>query len=386
MKPLFTKATNTSAYAKVGILGFAGAGKTYTATRMAIGLAGLMRSAHLDNAKRPAFFLDTETGADWVEPMFRDAEIELHTAKTRAFVDLLVAVDEAERNASVLIVDSISHFWRELCDSHMKKKNRTRLEFQDWAVLKKEWGRFTDKFINSALHIMMCGRAGFEYDYFEDSDGKKQLEKTGIKMKAETETGYEPSLLVLMERHMNMADHKIVRVATILKDRSTKLDGKEFTNPAFKDFLPHFQALNLGGQQMGVDTTRDSSELFDGENGDLQWRREAREKDIALDEIEQLMVKFYPGQTSDAKKAKGELMETFASTRSWERVKALKPGQVIDIRNRLWLHLEGVEYAFDPPVPGKADNGSDSRTGEYLAQATGQKVAEGRTSLLPAQD
>lgn len=345
---LFKKSLNTQAYAKVGILGFAGAGKTYTATSISTGLVQLMRGAGLDAAQKPAFFLDTETGSDWVDPVFQKEGIELHAAKTRAFSDLIIAVKEAEHGASILIVDSVTHFWRELCDAYLKRKNRSRIEFQDWAVLKKEWGRFTDLFINSNLHIVMCGRAGFEYDYFEDSEGKKQLEKTGIKMKAETETGYEASLLLLMERHMEMETRRVYRVAQVLKDRSAKIDGKEFRNPTFQDFSPHFATLNLGGKQLGVDTTRDSGELFDG-NGDTKWRRDAREKDIALDEIGELLGKYYPGQTADAKKTKGDLLERFAATRSWERVKAMKPEEVTDIRNRLWLELEGVPYAFVPP-------------------------------------
>jgi len=37
----------------------------------------------------------------------------------------------------------------------------------------------------------------------DEESGKKNLEKTGIKMKAKGELGYEPSLLVLMEREMD---------------------------------------------------------------------------------------------------------------------------------------------------------------------------------------
>ena len=44
------------------------------------------------------------------------AGIDLFTAKTRAFKDLLDAVPEAEANASLLLVDSLTHFWVELTD------------------------------------------------------------------------------------------------------------------------------------------------------------------------------------------------------------------------------------------------------------------------------
>lgn len=100
----------------------------------------------------------------------------------------------------MLIIDSISHFWKEVQDSYKKSKHRNRLHFHDWGQIKDQWGRFTDCYINSQVHIIMCGRAGYEYAYFEDEDGKKQLEKTGTKMKAESEMGYEPSLLMEMVR------------------------------------------------------------------------------------------------------------------------------------------------------------------------------------------
>ena len=341
---IFSKAENTQAYAKVGFLGFAGSGKTYTSTKFAIGLVEYMRSKGLDAGNKPAFFLDTETGSDWVQPLFAGSEIELYTAKTRAFRDLIDAIKEAEENSSILLIDSISHFWRELCDSYAKKKKRTRLQFQDWNVLKTEWGRFTDLFVNSNLHIVMAGRAGFEYDYFEDDDGKKELHKTGVKMKAETETGYEPSLLVLMERAMEMETKKVHRTGSILKDRSDLLDGKEFKNPAFNDFLPHVEFLNLGGQQLGVDTSRNSSELFDNE-GKPQWQRDKEEKEIVLDEIQILLVKHYPSAGKEDKKAKIELLEEYCGHASWERVKTLPLLQLQTAYDSLHHKLENEAAA-----------------------------------------
>jgi hypothetical protein len=158
-----------------------------------------------------------------------------------------------------LLIDSISHFWREFTEAYAKKRNRHRgLEFSDWAYLKSEWGKFTDAYVNSAAHIIMCGRAGYEFDFFEDENGKKQLEKTGVKMRAETETGYEPSLLIWLERHMDMDSRKVYREAHVLKERFDVIDGKTFRDPTFANFLPHIELLNLGGQQVGVDTTRTS--------------------------------------------------------------------------------------------------------------------------------
>lgn len=358
---LFQRATNTQAYLKAGIMGFAGDGKTYTASELAIGLVLLMRSRGIQAGNKPVMFLDTETGSDWVKPKFDAKNIELFTAKTRSFVDLLEAVNEAETNGSVMIIDSISHFWTGLCDEYAKRRNRKRgLEFSDWAWLKQEWRRFTDRFVNSQAHIIMCGRAGYEYDFFEGDDGKKQLAKTGIKMKAETETGYEPSILIQMEKQMSLETGQVWRIARVLKDRSTRIDGQVFSNPTFKNFQPHIDFLNLGGTHVGVDTSRDNGDLF-ADDGIPVWQKEKRAKEIALDEIIELLNKHHNGTTNDAKKAKGNLLEKIFATRSWERIKNMDWPAIKAGRNALWIELEGSEYIY--PVPAPLDKSEQTEFG-----------------------
>jgi hypothetical protein len=347
---LFTPAHNTQAYLKAGFMGFAGDGKTFTATKLSIGLIELMRTRGLDAGNKPAYFLDTETGSDWVKPQFDGASIELYTAKTRAFIDLITAIEEAEQNGSVLLIDSISHFWRDLTDSYAEKKNRRNgLQFQDWAWLKKEWGRFTDLFVNSKLHIIMCGRAGYEYDFFEQEGGKKELEKTGIKMKAEGETGYEPSILVLMSKHRELNTGRVWREGSVIKDRAALIDSKTFIDPTFEDFLPHIEYLNLGGEHQGVDTTRNSQGLVEIE-GKPGWQYDKEQKEIALDEIMELLNKYHGGQSKEAKDAKGALVEKAFGTRSWKRVETFSRAKIEEGRNTLWLELESVAYGFQPPV------------------------------------
>lgn len=356
---LFNEMENTQAYLKCGLLGFAGSGKSTTATNIATGLVNLLREKQLESGNKPVFFLDTESGADWVKPLFEKESIKLFVSKTRAFKDLVDAITEAEKGASVLIVDSLTHFWTELTESYAAKKNRKYgLQFQDWAVLKTEWRRFTDLYVNSNVHIILAGRAGYEYDFFENEDGKKELEKTGVKMKAENETGYEASLLVYMERHQKMEEGKLLgqyRTATILKDRSRMIDGKLFNNPTFANFLPHISFLNLGGQQLGIDVTRTSESLFTT-NGKPQWEIDKQAKIIALEEIKDIIKKYHPGQSGDEKKIKGDLLEENFGTRTWERIETLKRFEIEEGRNKLWIKLENKPYEFIKPVDDLEDS------------------------------
>jgi hypothetical protein len=337
---IFKKAEQNAAFLKMGLLGFAGSGKTWTASLVAMGLVQLARKKGLAYADKPVVFLDTENGSDYVVSDFEAAGIELLVAKTRAFTDLKEAMKEAETTASVLIIDSITHFWTEFCEAYAKVKNRKRgLEFQDWAFLKKEWRKgLTEPYLNSNLHIIMNGRAGYEYEHFTDDTGKKQLEKSGIKMRAEGELGFEPSLLVLMERDTNPDTGKVTRTAVVMKDRFRSLDGKEIPNPTFKHFLPHIEKLNLGGQQGQIDTSRTSEDMIEPE----QYDRRRTDREIVLDHITNLGTKHF-SSSADDKRRKLEILEAAFGTSSWTEIE--KRLSLEDLQfgyDRMHLQLEGT--------------------------------------------
>ena len=320
---LFVKSAKTQAFLKAGLMGFAGSGKTYTATEIAIGLHHLLEDKGLPGGKVSVNFLDTETGSDWVEPQFRNAGIQLAVAKTRRFADLVPAVKETAKTGGILLIDSITHFWRELTESYARQRKRKRLQFQDWAYLKEQWGKFTDEYVNSPCHIILCGRAGFEYQWTEDQDGQSELRQSGIRMKAETETGYEPSLLILMQRKqvMNGDDVSISRRAIVLKDRSQLLDARVFTNPTFENFKPHVDFLNLGGDHLGVDTSRTSDDTIEKPDPSGKFERDRCE--ALLDDIQGLLTKHFPGQAAAAKKRKVELLQKHFGHPGWVAVTQL---------------------------------------------------------------
>lgn len=374
-KSLFAKAEAGHAHLKAGIMGLAGSGKTYTASAIAIGLVDYMAKKNVPT-KRVVAFVDTENGAAWVNPRLKEAKIDLQVARTRALTDLREAIDWASKEADVLIIDSITHFWQLFCDEYAKKRERKRgLEFSDWNYIKREWReQFTDRFLNSPLHIIMCGRQGFEYDLSVNEAGKKELQKVGVKMKAEGETGYEPSLLVLMEQEQTLDNKdvtKVDRVAMVLKDRSTKLDGKKLRNPSFKDFLPHIAALDIGGGGVRIDTDRDNADIIPDDENEAGWKHRETQRTICLEEIEEELVRQWPGQDKAAKAAKGNMVEKLFGTRSWTAVQTVRLAQLQAARNQLWLETRGHEYGKKPtttesPMPNGHDDFS-TMTPEQLS-------------------
>lgn len=343
-------------FLKAGFLGFQKSGKTWTSMLLAIGVRQQF------GLTGPIAMYDTEGGSEYIAPKVLEATGQrLVGLKSRAFGDLCTMAEECiAAGVSVLIADSMTHVWRELCDAYLQQVNdqrkarnykpRQKLEFQDWAHVKGVWSRWTDFYINSPLHIIICGRAGYEYDMEKNEEtGRTELVKTGIKMKTEGEFGFEPSLLVEMERVQTPdGDGGFVlgRQATILGDRFGTIDGKTMVNPTYAFFKPHIDLLTPGAHST-VNVAVSTATGVD-ETGDTDWQREKKARTILCEEIQGAITASYPGQTAAEKKAKGDLLFQVFETRSWTAVENL-PSE------RLRAGLEAIRGILTPEAPLTAE-------------------------------
>lgn len=325
---LLQKLGSGQGWLKAGFLGFPKSGKTFTAITLAIGIAKIF------NLKEIAM-LDTEGGSEYIaDSVKNEIGSELVGLRTRSFDDLMVLTKEiTENKIQVFVVDSVTHIWRELCESYLKQVNeirkkrnlnpRTSLEFQDWNPIKTMWAKWTDWYLNSKCHVIICGRAGFEYDFHVNEEtGKRELEKTGVKMKAESEFGFEPSLLIEMEREFDMNTHKIMHKATILGDRFNVIDGQVFINPTFDSFKPHVDNL-IPGATAEINTEI-KTDFGINDNFEDKWKAEKKQCEILLEEIQGLVTKLYPSSGGEDKKGRLELFDKIFSTRSWIKIESLK--------------------------------------------------------------
>lgn len=340
---LLQKATVEQAAAKVGLFGKQGSGKTTTAALLAIGLSKTYHNG------APVAFQDTENGSDYLVPIFRAEGIELFVIKSRAFLDMR----EGEREAKAAgccaeLIDSYSHPWTELVQSFVQKSKQKKLQFHHQAELKSIWQEWTDQMLASPMHMLLCGRLGYDWDREADEeDGTKgELVKLGTKMKGEGDAGYEPSLLVELEalqaeagrvRKTRSKKSTITHYAYVLKDRWRTLNGrtisfKDITNykpgdweTVFNAFRPHFDQLAIGKTtQRAIDAGRTSKSLF-SEPGEFGKRRT-----IALEELQGAIVAVWPGQDAGSKAAKALIVQALFDTRSWAKVETLRVEQLED--------------------------------------------------------
>lgn len=322
---ILREATNIMAYAKVGIYGSAGSGKTYTAVKMAIGHHKKIKST------KPIAVFDTEPAFSFVLNLFNEENIKvLICDSSRSLKDLMQFMDEAEKLCDVMIIDSVTHIWRDVQESFLKminsslnRKNKPSLmaiEFHHWRPIKAQWAIFHNRFLCSKSHIIFCGRAGAIYEYQERSDGKKELVTTGTRMATEKELAYEPSLLI--ELNIEYKDEEMINVAYVQKDRANKINGKRFEMPTFKDFEPHFDQLNLGGTHFESMDTRDSADLFLEFDSDA-FETEKKLRAFYAKKIIEFIKKFFPFSEDRSKRV--DIMKKYFDSDSWNTISERTP-------------------------------------------------------------
>ena len=332
----FSDLDNTKPYIKAAFEGFAGSGKTYTMVQLAIGLHRRIGST------KPIVYFDTEKAGKFLRPIFDEAGVRVLHKESRSLADLKQAMELCRNRgaADILLVDSISHIWENFVEAYKQKKNRTRLQFEDWGVLKPTWkAEFSDPLVRDPYHIFFTGRAAFEYDSEETiaADGKKKREiyKSGVKMRVEGETAYEPDLLVFMERFEDLLEDRkeVYRLATVIKDRSTLIDGRTFKNPTVADFMPAIDRCLLAPVKRAPEAEADAAALIATEEDRARF---AKARDILLEEIEALLVETWPGQSAAEKQAKVTALKAAFGSASWTWIK----GQRIEVLDQGKAKLE----------------------------------------------
>lgn len=318
---MFKKLENNRPFLKMALEGFAGDGKTFTGVEIAIGVHKLIKS------NKPIAMFDTERALKALKWRFDEAGIEaMIEDEERSLQSLHNAIKWCEDgNADILLIDSITHVWEEFLRAYMNRPGkdgrplkRNRLEFQDWGVLKPQWKElFSTPFVMAKCHIIFTGRAGYEYsDERNEETGKREIFKSGIKMKAETETAFEPDILVLMQKVQELLgdEKKIWREAMVVKDRTTQIDGKTFKNPTFEDFYPAIKVLLDGTlREMHGAQIPDTFSEFESKYSEI-----GKEREVIVAEIEGCFELMGLGTGADDKQKKVWILDQVYGVKSIE--------------------------------------------------------------------
>lgn len=329
LKDKYKALSNDRPYAKIGIDGMAGSGKSYTAVEIAI---GIHKERKCEN-EILCFLTNNDPGIQLLDWFFAENGIEAVFIKSDSLSDLGQAIRDAEEAQTPLIIDSITHVWKQFQDDYIDQRNEVKsrklgfpvksrdVNFPDWKEIKPKWEKeFNDLFVQARTDIIMCGRASYEYDFqsLNGEGSKKELVKTGIKMMTEKNTAFEPDINIEMRMQRIFDGDKTIEVyreGFIKKDRTTKVDGMTFKNPTYAAIRPAFLSIMSGSKMVIQHRTKPNK--FDISDGDGS-------KKIVLEKIQAEFDRMKFGTSKDDKAAKVEVMKAIFSTTSAEEIGKMK--------------------------------------------------------------
>lgn len=305
----------TPAFLKIGFFGNTKSGKTFTAAKV---LSQFIRDYCPE--KQLSMF-DTEPSAGYIKDMVKQITGKpLLAIHSRSFSDLVEYANLCKEKGYVAWCDSITHPWRSLVTDYLEAKKsraqgagadpgKVRLSLKDWGPLKDMWAVFSSKYAWDPVHWCINGREGDVWDEEKDELGNEKLVKSGVKMKTETETGYEPSLLVQM-RLTETTRHQ----AFVVGDRFNILTGKlSGDNPDIEFFRPHIEMLDLTGK--GVQENK-AEPVFKNAIGP-NYETIKSQRTAILESIKDDILLLYPGMTANDKKVRIILLRKAFGTSSW---------------------------------------------------------------------
>lgn len=295
----FRKAKAEQAALKVGLYGPAGSGKTFTALLMAEGLAKL-------RGKRIAY-IDTEHGTDFYCQAVKDRAVhpqafDFDAIYTRSITEVLSSVRELSlEQHSVIVLDSITHLWEAAMAAYGGKLTKIgTIPMHAWGKIKKPYKDLMSVLLSTTMHVIICGR---QKTVYEEDEETEELKASGVTMRAEGETPYEPHILIRME---SIKPKKTNEVATIVayaeKDRTGVLAGRSFINPTFESLC--VPLLGLLGETQAAIATGDETAVKDAESIAAEDMRREQASDALLTEFSgKLMLAKTPVEVKEIGKA-----------------------------------------------------------------------------------
>lgn len=241
----FQKAKREQVWLKVLLSGASGCGKSYSALRLAKGIAEKCGSsiAYIGTeGSRNKYYAD-EFDYDLLE-LEEPFECEKY----------MNAIDEAvNAGYKVLIIDSMTHEWKWLNDIHDKMPGNS---FTNWGKLKPRHHKFMDKVLNSPIHVIATARGKDDW-VLEDKNGKQVPKKVGMGQQQDKDISYEytVSLMIAQDTHVASSDKDNTHLFDGRFEVLTEKDGERLYDwankgdaPAPKPKTPTYSAASVSSE------------------------------------------------------------------------------------------------------------------------------------------
>ncbi len=252
-------ARRARAFARVGLVGPAGSGKTHGGLLIAAGLVSDPSFATTRRPtappwwevdpndplapKTPAYILlgDTEAGSGSMEegkpniPQYDTVQIE-PPFKPEVYIEFLQLAQA--RGYEVAVIDSLSHAWvgqGGLLDTHGKLTDRGQNSFTAWRTVTPKHNALIEAILQSRLHVVATMRAKTEYVLSENDKGKQVPKKVGMAPVQREGMDYEFTLVFDVDQDTHTV--KASKDRTSLFDRADPFRVTRETGVKLHDWL-----------------------------------------------------------------------------------------------------------------------------------------------------
>jgi len=217
-----------------------------TALRVAKGLAGKIDGR--------IAVIDTEAGS---ASKYADRiPFDVDDLKRKTVDDYIGAMSEAAKAGyKVLVIDSLSHAWRELTEEvdRITQSGNSKNSILSWGKVSPKQKRLVEAILNYPGHVIATMRSKTEWVVGEGKNGKTAPEKMGLSPEQGKGIEYEFDLLLeLNQRH----------VATVTKDRTGRFQDESIDRPG-EDFGIALHGWLTGGKEEAVTVKEPVSSLPD---------------------------------------------------------------------------------------------------------------------------
>lgn len=197
------KAVREKIYPKIALIAPSGGGKTYSALRLATGMAEEIKNQTGKEAKILLANTEQKRGYYYANE-FSYSIVDIDAPhEPEKYVDLInFAVDSG---FDILIIDSSSHEW-EGKGGCLELQQRAGGTYQAWSRVTPRHTRFIQAIADSPITIIATMRAKDQYEVTKDEKGKTTVQKLGTGAKQREGFEYEFTCSFMLDVKTNTAE------------------------------------------------------------------------------------------------------------------------------------------------------------------------------------
>ncbi len=237
------KAVRDNVYVKIMLTGVSGSGKSYSALRLATGMADEIEKIR---GTRPDIVMFNSEGSRgnyyagefeydiWPAPGMTVTQEELTPETYCDWIDFQIQEHTKNDIPPILVLDGVTPEWKTMLAAHSKAGG----QFKDWARIDPRHNAFKDKIVLSKAHIIATARA--KSQYVIENDGRKStVRKVGLGAEMREGFDYECTLSFAIDQktHTAAADKDNTHLFDSRQaDRIlTEADGQKIAQWAYSD-------------------------------------------------------------------------------------------------------------------------------------------------------